>query len=209
MGRACAAAYTGQVTDELLSSYAAPSGRAVAKEITHLDECCRAFLAMCPFVVLSSATGEGDPDVSPRGGEPGFVQVLDPQAVMLPDRTGNNRLDSLQKITANPRVALLCMVPGIDETLRIYGRAELLAAADAPTESIEHGRLPRSVLVIAVDRALMHCAKALMRARLWSPEAQVPRHAFPSMGEVMLAHTGASGPAESQEDMRHRYQAQL
>lgn len=116
---------TVQVSDEVVSSYPAPVGRAVAKEITELDEHCRAFLALCTFAVLSSATPDGGPEVTPRGGEPGFLRVLDPHTIVLPDRAGNNRLDSLRKISINPRVALLCMVAGIDDTLRIYGRAEL------------------------------------------------------------------------------------
>lgn len=203
---------TEQVSDEVVSSYPAPAGRAVAKEITELDEHCRAFLALCTFAVLSSATPDGDPDVTPRGGEPGFLRVLDPHTIVLPDRPGNNRLDSLRKITINSRVALLCMVAGIDETLRIYGRAELRAAKDTPmgvTDVTEHGRAPRSVMVIRVDKAFLHCAKALMRARLWDIDAQVPREAFPSTGEVLRAHTSITGPVESQEDMRHRYRSQL
>jgi len=181
----------------------------VAKEITELDQHCQAFLALCTFAVLSSATPEGDPDISPRGGAPGFLQVLDNRTLMLPDRLGNNRLDTLRKVAGNPRVALLCLVPGIDETLRIYGRAELRSTVDAPIAATEHGRPPRSVMVINVDRAFMHCAKALMRGRLWDHDAQVPREAFPTAGEVLRAHTGASGPVESQEDMLLRYRSQL
>jgi uncharacterized protein len=202
-------AYDGEVTDEVLSSYPAPAGRAVTKEITELDEYCRAFLAMCPFAVLSSAAPDGDPDVTPRGGEPGFLRVLDPHTLILPDRAGNNRLDNLRKISANPRVALLCMVPGIDETLRVYGRAELATAAAAPFDTSEHGRPARSVMVIHVHRALMHCAKALMRGRLWDPDARQSRDAFPSTGEVLRAHAGGGGAIESQAEMLRRYQSQL
>jgi PPOX class probable FMN-dependent enzyme len=193
----------------VLSSYAAPVARALAKEINHLDEHCRAFLALCPFAVISTATPIGEPDVSPRGGEPGFLRVLDDTTLLLPDRPGNNRLDSLRKLDQNARVALLCMVPGIDETLRIHGRGELRDAADSPVDLLEHGRPPRSVLVVTVDVAFMHCAKALMRGRLWDPEARVPRSAFPSAGEVSRAHTGAPGPVETDEEMRLRYQSVL
>lgn len=197
------------MSDEVLSAYPQPTGRAVAKEITRLDEHCRAFLALCTFAVLSTATRDGEPDVTPRGGVPGFLAVLDPQTLLLPDRAGNNRLDSLRKVAVNPRVALLCLVPGIDDTLRIYGRAELRSADDAPVGAVEHGRPPRSVLVVRVERAFLHCAKALMRGRLWDPSAQVARSAFPSTGEVLRAHTGASGPVESQEEMLRRYQPLL
>ncbi|MBA2472368.1 MAG: pyridoxamine 5'-phosphate oxidase family protein [Pseudonocardiales bacterium] len=197
------------MTEDVLSSYAPPAGRSLAKEITELDEYCRDFLALCPFAVLSSATAGGQPDVAPRGGAPGFLRVLDSRTLLLPDRLGNNRLDSLRKIAANPRVALLCLVPGFDDTLRIYGRADLRTVAESPVAVTEHGRQPRSVMVIHVEKAFMHCAKALMRARLWDPDARVPRQSFASTGEVLRAHSGAAGPAETQDDMRRRYESQL
>lgn len=204
-----AAAYRDGVSAEVLSSYAAPVERVLAKEIGELDVHCRAFLALCTFAVLSTATADGEPDVAPRGGEPGFLHVLDDHTLVLPDRAGNNRLDSLRKLAANPRVALLCLVPGIDETLRIYGRTELVAADESPVEAVEHGRPPRSVLVVHVEKAYLHCAKALMRGGLWDPDAQVPREAFPSAGEVLKAHTGLDGPVESREAMLRRYADQL
>ncbi len=197
------------MNEDVLSAYAPPAGRSVAKEISELDRYCADFLALCPFVVLSSATADGEPDVAPRGGDPGFLRLLDPHTLLLPDRLGNNRLDSLRKIAANPRVALLCLVPGIDETLRIYGRAELRTASDSPVDATERGREPRSVLLIHVDRAFMHCPKALMRSRLWDSDAKVPREAFASLGEVLRAHAGTDGPAESQEEMLRRIQSQL
>lgn len=197
------------MTDDVLSHYAAPAGRSVAKEITELDEHCRDFLALCTFAVLSSATSDGQPDVAPRGGEPGFLHVLDSHTIVLPDRLGNNRLDSLRKITENPRVALLCLVPGFDETLRIYGRAELRTTNESPVDVVEHGRLPRSIMLIHVDRAFMHCPKALMRGRLWDPDARTARESFPTLGEILRAHSGADGPVETQDAMRRRYAAQL
>ena len=105
-------------------------------------------------------------------------------------------------------MALLCLVPGIDETLRVFGRAELLPADAVAADISERGR-PRSVLLIHVNRAFMHCAKALMRGRVWDPDARVPRDSFPSMGEIMRAHAGGDGPVESQEEMVRRYQPQL
>lgn len=197
------------MTDELLDSYPRPAGRAVTKELAGVDKHCRAFIELAPFVVLSTATPDGAPDVSPRGGLPGFVRVLDGNRLMLPDRVGNNRLDSLRKVTANPRVSMLFFVPGIDETLRVYGRAELLDAASAPVDATERGRGPRSVLVLHVDRAFFHCAKALMRSRLWDPEARVARESFPTMGQIMRDHGGGSGPVEDQQTMIDRYSAQF
>lgn len=192
-----------------LAPYRPAKGAAVQKEIAELDAHCARFLELCPFVVLSTASPDGAPDVSPRGGVPGFVGLLDPRTLVLPDRSGNNRLDTLRKVAENPRIALLCMVPGIDETLRIYGRAELRAPEDVPFDTVEHGRPAISVLVIHVERAFMHCAKALMRGHLWDPDARVPRDAFPSMSTVMRAHTGADTPEEEQGDMRRRYATDL
>jgi PPOX class probable FMN-dependent enzyme len=196
-------------SDQVLAAYPAPGGRSVAKEIDSLDRHCVAFLAMCPFVVLSTAGDDGEPDLTPRGGHPGFVRVVDPHTLLIPDLNGNNRLDNLRKVAANPRVALLCMVPGIDETLRIYGRAELRLASDSPVELSSPGRQPRSVMVISVDRAFLHCAKALMRSRLWDPDMRVQREVWSSTGEILRDHAGAAGPIESQEEMRRRYQASL
>lgn len=195
--------------DDVLAAYPAPGGSAVTKEIRALDHHCVAFLALCPFVVMSTATPTGKPDLSPRGGEPGFLRVLDAHTVLLPDSNGNNRLDSLRKVAANPQVALLCMVPGVDDTLRISGRAQLMPAEAAPAELGGRGRPPRSVLRITVEVAFLHCAKALMRSRLWDPAAQVARDRLASSAEMLRDHTGAAGPLESQEDMRRRYEADL
>ena len=194
--------------ENVLTSYPSPSGRAVTKEISQLDEICQAFIELCPLVILSTASADGEPDLTPRGGEPGFMRVLGPDELLLPDRPGNNRLDNLRKVAANPRVALLCLVPGIDETLRVFGRAELLPA-DAVRHRHQRAGQARSVLLIHVDKAFMHCAKALMRGRVWDPDARVPRDSFPSMGEILRAHAGGDGPVESQEEMIRRYQPQL
>jgi hypothetical protein len=164
---------------------------------------------MCPLAILSTASPDGDPDLTPRGGEPGFIQVLGPDRLLLPDRPGNNRLDNLRKVAANPRVALLCLVPGFDDTLRIYGRAEVLPVEAVDLDTTERGRPARSLLVVHVDKAFMHCAKALMRGRVWDPAARVPREEFPSTGEILRAHAGGSGPVESQQEMTQRYQPLL
>jgi len=193
---------------DVLASYPAAAGRSVAKEIAFLDHHCATFLSHCPFLVLSTAGAAGEPDLAPRGGEPGLLQMLDPHTVMLADRIGNNRLDNLRNIAMNPRVALLCFVPGVDETLRIYGRAELLPTADAPGPLVDPSKV-RSVLVVHVDKAFLHCAKALMRSQLWDPEARVVRDRLPSAGEILRDHAGTTGPIESQEDMRRRYAADL
>ncbi len=157
-----------------MSSYPAPGGVAVAKELDRLDVHCRSFIEIASFVVLPTATAGGVPDVSPRRGPPGFVRIVDDRTLALPDRLGNNRLDSLRKIVDNPRVALHFIVPGINDTLRVYGTGHLTTAYRVGLNLTERGRGPQSVLLISVDSAFVHCAKALMRGRLWDVERHVP-----------------------------------
>ena len=162
---------------DVLAGYRAPSQLVRDKEIDHVDEHCRRFIELSPFATLATADAEGWPDVSPRGGDAGFVKVLDPHRLALPDRPGNNRVDSLRNLTENPRAALLFFVPGIEETLRVFGTAELVPADALGVDLTEFGRQPRSVLVIGVRRAFFQCAKAVMRSGLWDPARQVPRSA--------------------------------
>lgn len=128
---------------------------------------------------------------------------------MLPDKTGNNRLDNLSNIVANPAVALLFMVPGVDETLRVYGAAEILPGTAFDDEFVPDSRPPTTVLRVTVERAFFHCAKALMRARLWSEDAKIDRACLPSMGEIIKDQTQDPAPPETQEDMVRRYAKDL
>src|SRR4028119_995398 len=145
------------------------------KEIAHLDVHCRALIGLSPFLTMATADADGWPEISPRGGDPGFVKVLDEHRLVLPDRQGNNRLDSLRKVAVNPRVALLFFVPGVEETLKVFGTAELLAADALDVDLTEFGRAPRSVLVVTVQRAYLQCAKAVMRSGPWDPAARGDR----------------------------------
>jgi hypothetical protein len=184
-----------------------PTDRAVRKELDRLDAHCRRFIALSPFLVLASADGEGRMDATPRGGDPGFVEVADDRTLLLPDRPGNNRLDSLTNLTERPEVGLLFMVPGVDETLRVNGTAELRTDADLRQRFQVSKRPPAVVLRITVREAYLHCAKALMRSRLWDPEGRIDRSELPTMGEMMRDQVGSA--AESQEAMVARYRTQL
>jgi hypothetical protein len=184
-----------------------PTDRAVRKELDRLDAHCRRFIALSPFLVLASADGEGRMDATPRGGDPGFVEVADDRTLLLPDRPGNNRLDSLTNLTERPEVGLLFMVPGVDETLRVNGTAELRTDADLRQRFQVSKRPPAVVLRITVREAYLHCAKALMRSRLWDPEGRIDRSELPTMGEMMRDQVGSA--AESQESMVARYRTQL
>jgi len=172
----------------VLERYRDPSRRVLDKVIHRIDEHCAAFVRLSPFAVLSTASPDGEPDVSPRGGDPGFVKVLDEHRLLLPDRQGNNRVDSLRNLTANPRAALMFMVPGIDETLRVYGRTALHGPDDLGIDLTEFGRPPLSTLVLHVDRAYFQCSKAVMRSELWNPESRVARSVFPAFSQVLRDH---------------------
>jgi uncharacterized protein len=193
---------------ELRALHAAPTDRALRKVLDRLDGHCRRFIALSPFVVMATSDAEGRLDATPRGGDPGFVEVVDDRTLLLPDRPGNNRLDSLTNLTARPDVGLLFMIPGVGETLRVNGTAELCADADIVRRCQVSRRPPAIVLRITVREAYLHCAKALMRSRLWDPEARINRAELPTMGEMMRDHAG-SATVESQAAMVERYRGQL
>ena len=175
----------------MLDTYRQPGQRVLDKVIHRIDQHCAAFIGLSPFAVLSTASDDGDPDVSPRGGDPGFVRVLDEHRLVLPDRQGNNRVDSLRNLAGNPRAALMFMVPGIDETLRVYGRTALHGPDELGLDLTEFGRQPLSVLVMSVDRAYFQCSKAVMRSELWNPERRVDRTVFPPFSQVLKDHCRA------------------
>jgi PPOX class probable FMN-dependent enzyme len=187
---------------DVLAGYRAPSKLVQDKVIDRIDRHCRDFIALSPFATLATADEHGWPDVSPRGGDPGFVHVLDEQTLVLPDRQGNNRVDSLRNVAANPRVALLFFVPGIEETLRVFGTASLGAADELDLDLLEFGRPPRSVLLIRVDRAYFQCAKAVMRSGLWDASRRVERSAWPPFSEVLKDHCRLATPLPDDATMR-------
>lgn len=195
-------------TDDLRRSYPEPSGRSVLKTLDHLDRHCRQFVGLSPFVVLATASREGRMDASPRGGAPGFVHVLDDQTLWLPDAKGNNRLDSFTNITENGRAGLLFLIPGVDETLRVNGAARLRDDPAALAVFTGERSPPRAVLELEVEEAFLHCAKALMRSRLWDADARQDRSVLPTMGEMLRDQTG-SGRVETQEEMVTRYTPDL
>ena len=185
--------------------YAAPMERAVRKQIAALDVHCTRFIALSPFVVVSTSDLAHNLDASPRGGAPGFVQVADAHTLLLPDAPGNNRLDSLENILATGQVGLLFMVPGVDETLRINGRAVLSTDAADIAACTDARRAPRLVVRVTVQAAYLHCAKAFMRSRLWDPATRVDRSVLPTIGQMIADQTGLQVPAETQEQMVRRY----
>ena len=170
--------------EELEALYGTPVGPSLAKEIDHISEHYRTFIEKAPFVVVATA-GPGGLDCSPRGDPAGFVRVLDRKRVLIPDRRGNNRLDSLRNLVADPRVSLLFLIPGVNETLRINGRARIIVDAALAASFAINDKTPKILLEVTADRVYYQCAKALVRSRLWSSEAQLPRSALPSTGQIL------------------------
>lgn len=194
-----------ETAEQLRSSYGEPSERATRKSLDHLDGHCRRFIALSPFVVLASAGADGRVDCSPRGDPAGFVAVLDDRTVLLPDRLGNNRVDSLRNVLESPYVGLLFLIPGVDETLRLNGRATLTTDTDLLEPLSVKGRAPRSGLVIEVEEVFLQCTKALMRSRLWADESRVDRKAvLPSFGQMLADHVGLSDGEAVEREVQSR-----
>ena len=196
-------------TAALRALYAAPKERAVKKQLAALDVHCRRFIGLAPFVVVATAGATGATDASPRGGAPGFVQVLDEVTLLIPDAPGNNRLDSLENIVASGGIGLLFLVPGVDETLRVNGTAVLSQSPEDIARCTTERRAPLLVIRVTVQEAYLHCAKALMRSSLWSPEARIERSLLPTAGQMLIDHTGIVTPPETQEEMLKRYAPDL
>jgi len=195
--------------EALRGLYAEPRGRSLSKQLDRLDAHCRRFVSLAPFAVVATTGADGRMDCSPRGGEPGFAKATDERTLLLPDSPGNNRLDSMTNILASGRIGLLFMIPGVDETLRVNGRARLADEAERLAHFAGAARAPKLVIEVAVEEAYLHCAKALMRSRLWAPESRRERSVLPSMGQMLNDQTGTAGPAETQEQMVARYAADL
>jgi PPOX class probable FMN-dependent enzyme len=175
--------------DELARLYGGPSEGAVLKQLDRLDGHARAFIAASPFVLLATCGRSSGADCSPRGDPPGFVRVVDDRTLLLPDRRGNNRIDSLRNIVENPAVGLLFLVPGVNETFRVNGRGTLSADPALRDRFAVGGKAPTTVLVVAVEEAFMQCARALVRSELWDPTRRVARADLPSAGTMLAAHT--------------------
>ena len=186
------------VTDAaaLRTLYGQPSEGAIAKEVDHVHPHYRAMIAASPFMVMATSGPDGL-DVSPRGDPPGFVVVEDEKTLLIPDRRGNNRTDSLGNLIADPRIALLFLIPGVAETLRVNGRAEISVDPDRLARFPAQGKLPRSVIVVHVERVYFQCPKALVRSDLWNSAKHIERRSLPSSGTILADITrGRVGGAE-------------
>ena len=170
--------------EQLRQNYGPPIERARLKVLRKLDVHCRKFISLSPFVCMGTS-GEGGADVSPHGDRPGFVHVLDDVTLALPDWPGNNRIDSLTNIASNPRVGLLFLIPGVDETLRVNGIADVSSDPELLARWEVNGKRPKSALLLTVEEAFLHCGKALIRSRLWHGDYKIDRSELPSYGRMM------------------------
>jgi PPOX class probable FMN-dependent enzyme len=189
--------HTIATTEALESLYSdAPYGPALIKEADHVTAQYRQLIEAAPFVVLATSGPDGL-DCSPRGDPPGFVRVVDEHTLMIPDRRGNNRIDSLRNLVRDPRIALLFVIPGIGETMRINGRARICTDPKLTETFVINGKVPKCVLVVTVERAYFQCTKAIIRSKLWDPASKVDRKTLPTPGSILAELTdGKMGGAE-------------
>jgi len=184
--------------------YGAAVPRSLAKQIDHVDGHCRAFIAASPFLLLATSDG-ARLDVSPKGDRAGFVVVEDDRRLLIPDWPGNSRIDGMRNILAHPHVGLIFLIPTVRETLRINGTATVHDAPELLEQCAHNGRLPLTVIRVAVEEVFLHCAKALLRSKLWQPETWPEARPVASMGEMIRDHGGLDGPAESDAEMNARH----
>ncbi len=186
---------------KLRAVYRPPRARSGLKVLDHLDVHCRNFLALSPLCVISSSRADGRADASPRGDLPGsLAHVLDDRTLLLPDRPGNRQLDTLSNLVERPYVGLVFFVPGWNETLRVNGRAEIDTDPELLAPLASRGKLPIAAIKVTVEEAYLHCAKALVRARIWEPEARVERSRFPTYGQVLADQIAGADAAEIDAD---------
>jgi uncharacterized protein len=172
--------------EQLQAIYGEPVGNSLVKELDYVSDHYRAFIEASPFVVLATSGPEGL-DCTPRGDPPGFVRVEGRNTLMLPDRRGNNRVDSLRNLVSDPRISLLFLIPGVGETLRVNGRAVITTDPALCRSFAMADKLPRSVIVVTAERVYFQCPKALVRSRLWDASRHVERSALPSTGQILAA----------------------
>ncbi|WP_227874318.1 pyridoxamine 5'-phosphate oxidase family protein [Tumebacillus algifaecis] len=205
--------FPNRLTDaaELHALLGEPNVLVANKVIDHLDAHCLEFLAQSPFVVLSTADASGLCDVSPRGDQPGFVTVLDAKRLLIPERPGNKRVDSLRNILSNPHIGLLFLIPGLEETLRINGRACIVRDEALLSGMAVQDRVPQLAIGVEVEECFVHCAKAFKRSQLWNPSTWADKASLPSPAKMLAAHVKLPniGEAEINAALQESYTKRL
>ena len=195
--------------EQLQSLYGEKNPNSITKEIDHINNGYRKLIEAAPFVAVATCGPEGL-DCSPKGDPAGFVRILDDKTIAIPDRPGNNRIDGFRNIVRDPRVALLFLIPGVGETLRINGRAEISIDPELMQSFTINGKLPRCVLVVHIESIYFHCSKAIVRSKLWDEKTKIDRASLPSTGTIIAELSqGRSGGADYDKAAPERIKAQL
>lgn len=195
--------------DQLEQIYGEPMPTSLVKEVDCLNDVYRKLIEAAPFVVIATS-GPGGLDCSPKGDLPGFVRIVDDKTLMIPDRPGNNRLDGFKNLMSDPRIALLFLIPGCGETLRVNGRASVSVDPALRDSFAVNGKPARAVLVVDIETVFFHCAKAIVRAKLWDPAAQIDRKILPSAGKIIAEVSGGKlGGEQYDKEAPARIQSML
>jgi PPOX class probable FMN-dependent enzyme len=194
---------------EIRALYGAVSDLASRKSLPRLDDHCRHFIARAPFLCIATSQAAGPADISPRGDAPGFVRVLSESTLFIADRLGNNRLDSVRNVLVNPHVGLIFLIPGVDETLRVNGRARVVVGGALLQESAVNGKVPKGGLLVEVEEAFLQCAKALKRSKLWSVDARIERSSFPTLGKILADQIGGLAVEDLECRIEQAYREKL
>ena len=182
---------------EIRAIYGEPHDRVIKKQLPRLEKHSRAFIARSPFLVIASTDARGGVDASPKGDAPGFVRVLDDATLLIPDRLGNNRVDTIRNVLDNPGVGLIFFVPGLRETLRVNGRAQITRDPALLEPCAVNGKVPRSGILIAAEEVYFHCGKALIRSDLWNAAKMLKQSDFPSIGRIVTEQIGEGGDLDA------------
>ena len=195
--------------NKLRELYGYPKGRAKDKVLHTLDKHAINFIETSPFLIMSTVSADGQMDASPRGGQAGFVKIIDKNTIIIPDSKGNNRLDSLSNIIETESVGMIFLIPGVDETLRINGKAQISTSPEYLSLFKSENNLPKVCIVVSIEELFLHCAKALMRSKLWNEDSKIERSSFPTMGKMLNEQLGIKDQVETQEEMVERYYKDL
>jgi PPOX class probable FMN-dependent enzyme len=188
--------------DELRGNYGEPMDIALMKQLGKLDEHCKDFISRSPFLCIGTSAADGKADVSPRGDPPGFVQVLDDNTIFIPDRPGNNRLDTMSNIVANPDVGLLFLIPGFEDTLRVNGKATLVKDEKILERCAVNRKVPTMGIMVEINEAYLHCAKAVRRSKLWKAESQQDRKEMPTLAQMILEQVATPEKQPTKEEIK-------
>ena len=195
--------------EQLEAIYGQPYGPSLANENDYISPCYRKLIEAAPFVAVATGGPEGL-DCSPKGDAPGFVRILDDKTLAIPDRPGNNRIDGYRNILCDPRIAVLFLIPGIGETLRVNGRASISIDPDMMQSFVVNGKLPRSVLIVHIETIFFHCSKAIVRSKLWDAATQIERKSLPSTGSIIAeVSQGKMGGEAYDKEAPERIKAML